>query len=399
MRFNLKAALLIAAAMLISGCDNEVEVQKLSEGIEVGALNLTAIDISSTQNKLVFEPEESWQLVATGTKSNATTVDVSQSVRWSVSDTTLATVSASGLLTTRDFTGNSTLQVTVSWGPYTESLDVTLSDATLVSLAIASDPAEPDECLPAGLQATGTYSDASERPLTDVSWSVDDSNLAFISGNRLIPRTSGIVTLTGTRRGVSSTPLPITVVDTLTDLQTDPATAASVRTGSSLQLRTLGDFSGGATGQDITEATRWSSSNSAVATVSETGQVTTSTAGDATITAGCGGLEDTLTINALNATDVIIVDPLTDRLKPSEVRQLSLFEVLSDSSRGTEDLAQNDSVIWQMVVGSEVATIDADGILTMKSSFAGFTGTYIQITADYQSFDDEIEIFLELPQQ
>ena len=31
----------------------------------------------------------------------------------------------------------------------------------------------------------------------------------------------------------------------------------------------------------------------------------------------------------------------------------------------------------------------------MKSSFGSYTGTYLQIRVDYQSFDDEIEIFLD----
>lgn len=396
MRFKFTATLLIAVSALLSACDNETEVQKLSEAIEVGALNLTAIALSSTQNKLIFEPGESWPLVATGTQSNATTVDVSTSVRWSTNDASLATINASGQLTTKAFTGNHTLQVTASWGPYTDTMDVTLSDATLVSLAIASDPVEPDECLPASLQATGTYSDASERPLTDVTWSVDDANLASISGNRLIPHTSGVVTLTGTRRDVSSDPLAITVVDSLVDLQTDPATSVSVRSGSTVQVDALGDFTGGAAGENISEATRWTSSDSTVASVSEAGLVTTtSTAGEATITAGCGGLEDTLTVKSLNATDVRIVDPSTDRLRPGETRQLELYEVLSDNSQSTEDLAENEDVIWQLEVGSEVATVDAKGLITMKSSFGSYTGTYLQIRVDYQSFDDEIEIFLD----
>ena len=96
------------------------------------------------------------------------------------------------------------------------------------------------------------------------------------------------------------------MVDSLVDLQTDPATSVSVRSGT-VQVDALGDFTGGPP-ENISETTRWTSSDSTVASVSEAGLVTTtSTAGKQPSQRVAEDLKNTLTVKSLNATDVRIV--------------------------------------------------------------------------------------------
>jgi co-chaperonin GroES (HSP10) len=391
----LRLVLMLLLGLFMAGCDNEEAVQKLTEALQIGEKNLTGLTISSTQNKLIFEPGEVWQLVATGITQNDSTVDVTSDVRWISDNAQLATVNSAGLMTVQAVSGSQTLVIRAEWGPFSESLELLVSDAELLSLSVSNDPLTPDECLSSQLLATGTYSDSTQRPMSDASWIVDNSELATVSGNTLITRKSGLVTVTATRGEVSSPTATITVLDTLTALNLDPADLFSMRVDTTRQINALGDFTNGSVAQNINPATIWRALPQTVAMVSAEGVITAAGTGDAIITGTCGDLTQTVTVSVLDVEGIRIKDPLTTKLRPGEVRALGLVEVLSDGTETTEDLADNDSVIWEIIVGTEVATIDEDGVLTIKDSFGNFAGSFIRITADYQQFEDEIEIFLD----
>lgn len=390
-----RLVLLLLLGLFMAGCDNEEAVQKLTEALQIGEKNLTDLTISSTQNKLIFEPGEVWQLNATGLTRDNSTVDLTSDVRWISANGQLATVNSAGLMTVQAVTGSQNLVIRAEWGPFNESLELMVSDADLLSLAVSNDPLTPDECLSSRLLATGTYSDASQRPMSDAVWTVDNSDVAYVSGNTLFTRNSGLVTVTANRSGIFSPPVTITVLDTLTALNLDPAELFSMRVDTTRQINALGDFTSGSLAQNINPATTWRALPQTVATVSAEGVVTAAGTGEAVISGTCGDLTSNVTVSVLDVTGILIKDPLTTKLRPGEVRALELIEVLSDGTETTEDLAENDSVIWEITDGTEVATIDEDGVLTMKDSFGNFTGSFIRVTADYQQFDDEIEIFLE----
>ncbi len=383
------------AGMFLTACDNDEEVRKLAESIEIAERNVVALTLASTQDKRIFEPGESWQLVASGLTAGGTSVNVSADVRWSTSASAIATVDAGGLLRIGAVTGSQDFQVSAEWGRFRSTLDMTASDAELVSLAVSSTPDTPDECRTAALLATGTFSDASTRPLTDAVWSVDDEAVATISGNTLIAREAGVVTLTAVRGAISSPPLTLTVVDALNALRLNPADELSVRVNTTATIRAEGEFDGAATPEDISVATTWSSETASVATVSAAGIISGLRVGETLVTGTCGGLEATTLVSVLDATGIRIKDPSPDRLRTGEVRRLQLYEVLSDGSETTTDLAAEDTVIWKVEEGAAIATIDEEGVVTMAESFANYANNYIQITADYQQFDDEIEIFIE----
>ena len=78
------------------------------------------------------------QFKATGTYSNGSTRDLSQSVSWTSSDTTIVTIAAGGLATTVA-TGTATIQA--SQRAVSGSTNLTVTSAAVASIAVA--PASP----------------------------------------------------------------------------------------------------------------------------------------------------------------------------------------------------------------------------------------------------------------
>jgi hypothetical protein len=108
------------------------------------------------------------QFTATGTYSDGSTQDVTSSVAWSSSNTTVATI-ASGGLATGVTSGPATIQA--AYKSITGTTTLTVSSATLSSIAVTPANASIAQELTEQFTATGTYSDARTHDLTSsVTW-------------------------------------------------------------------------------------------------------------------------------------------------------------------------------------------------------------------------------------
>lgn len=391
---TLLSSAILGSTLLLAACDNAQEASKLDEAIDVAEEEIVSLTISSENDKIIFEPSESWQFTAIGKDADGKEVDISEKVNWSLSDGDNASFDDDGTLTTKNFTGLQTVNANIKWGQFEDSLEITLSDASLTDLAVTVTPSTIDECQSAELTATGTYDDGSSRSLGDVTYESKDTNVATVDDDTLITHVSGNVDVSGTKSGINSGDTPVTVSDTLAEININKGTSVSMRTGGTLVLSTTGDYSDGQNGVNITKATSWDSSEPSIATVSSSGTITAKTIGDTVVTASCGGLEKTINVAVLDVTDIIIVSPTSSELDPEDTVQLQLYEVLSDNSRGTNDLADEDKVIWEIEVGDEIADINDEGKVTMADSFDGYSKSFIRITVDYGEYDDEIELFI-----
>src|SRR5204863_2960225 len=145
-------------------------------------------------------------------------------------------------------------------------------------------------------QLTATPRDASGNALSGrtVTWASSNTTVATVSASGLVTgKVAGTATITATSEGQSGTSA-ITVVHVPVASVTVSPASASVTAGTTVQLTaTPKDASGNAlSGRTIT----WSSSNTAVATVSPSGLVTGVVAGSATITATSEGQSGTAAI-------------------------------------------------------------------------------------------------------
>ena len=163
---------------------------------------------------------ETQQFTATGTYSDSTIKDITTSVTWSSDNTTVATIGTSSGLATAVATG--TAKITATSGSISGYTTMTVTPATLSSIAIT--PANPGMLsgTTKQLTATGTYSDGSQQDLTtSVTWISSQTTIATISStagsNGLVTSiAAGTTTITASLGGISGFTL-LTVQDDNSD--------------------------------------------------------------------------------------------------------------------------------------------------------------------------------------
>ncbi|MBK7537264.1 MAG: Ig-like domain-containing protein [Myxococcales bacterium] len=309
------------------------------------------------------------QYTATGTYSDNSTLDLTDQVTWSSSDTAMAQISnAAGShgLATGISAGNVT--ITATMGAVSGTASLTVVAVVLQSIAVTPATASIFEGATRQYTATGTYSDNSTQDLTDqVTWSSSDIAMAQISnaaGSRGLATaiSAGDVTITATMGAVSGTASLTVVAVVLQSIAVTPA-SGDLPVGLTLALTATGSYSNG-TSQDLTNAVVWSSSNEAGATVSNTdgtrGVVTALAQSTVTITATLGAISGTATVNVLAPTIVsIAVAPATAAIDAGATQQFTATATLSDAS--TADVT--NSATWTSS-DTAVATVAAGGLAT-----------------------------------
>lgn len=312
------------------------------------SVTISPVDISVPLGK-------TQQLKATGTYSDSTSTELTSSVTWKSSDTTVASVSNSGLLTTLK---KGSVTITVSSGSVSRTTTATVTDPVLSTISVAPLNSSVAIGQSQQLSANAIYSDNSQRDVTSlVTWSSGDTSVADVSATGLaLAKKQGtakinakLETVTGTA-DLTVTPAVLTQVDVTPDL-------ASIPTGADVQLVATGTFSDQST-QDLVNA-QWTSADNGVATVTENGLVKGVTSGTVIITAQVGSLTDTTVVTVTPATLVSIeVEPAEPSMAKGTSRQFTAIGTFTDGS--TQDITP--AVTW-MSEKPTVATIDAAGFV------------------------------------
>jgi acetyl esterase/lipase len=233
---------------------------------------------------------ETLQLQASVTDAEGNPVP-GASATWAISDSTVATVSSSGVLTGRR-TGTTT--VTVSAGGATTSLTVTVTPAPVASVAVS--PAQPSLAVGDTLTLADTARDAAGDALPGISatWATSDASVATVSSTGLVTALSvGTATITATVEAKSATAALTVHPPPVATVGVTPSNT-SLLGGATVQLAAVASD---ARGQPIAGASfTWTTSDAGVATVSSSGLVKGVNAGSATITATSGGKSGTAAI-------------------------------------------------------------------------------------------------------
>jgi hypothetical protein len=199
----------------------------------------------------------------------------------------------SGTATTAG-TASFTVQVADAADPAqtaSQALTLTVTAATLQSIAVAPASASIAAGESQAFSATGTYSDATTQDLTaQVTWTSGDPTVATIAATGLASGVgAGTTTITATLAGVTSNPAALTVTAaTLQSIAVAPA-SASIAAGESQAFSATGTYSD-ATTQDLTAQVTWTSADTAVATIDTTGLASGVGAGTTAITATLGAV-------------------------------------------------------------------------------------------------------------
>ena len=266
------------------------------------------------------------QFTATGTYSDGSSKDITTTVVWSSSNTTVATVGANTGMATG--VGAGTSQISANFGSVVSSSPTltVIKSVTLQSIAVS--PANPSISQSQNQQftATGTYSDGSSKNITtSVTWSSSNTAVATVgpTPGQATGVTAGTSQITAALSGVVSPSATLTVTKSvsLQSISVSPSNP-SINQAQTQQFTAKGTYSDGSS-KDITTSATWSSSNSGVSMVgASTGLATGVSAGTSQITATLSGIvspAQTLTVKVVTLQSISVSpsNPAMNPRKPS----------------------------------------------------------------------------------
>jgi uncharacterized protein YjdB len=320
---------------------------------------LSAISVTPVNPTIATGATEPF--TATGKYSDGSTKDLSASVSWQSQNTNTATIAPGGMATAKA-AGSSTIMA-IS-GSLSGSTVLTVTSATLVSIAVT--PANPPIAKGKTEQftATGTFSDNSTQNLTgSVTWTSQTTGVATITAGGLATGvtagTSQIQAVSGAVSG-STTLTVTTTAPTLVSIAVTPA-SPSIAKSATEQFTATGTFSDNST-QNLTGSVTWTSQTTGVVTITASGLATGVAAGTSKIQAASGTVSGStvLTVTVTVPTLVsIAVTPASPSIVKGATEQFTATGTFSDNS--TQNLTS--TATWTSQTTS-VATISAGGLAT-----------------------------------
>lgn len=364
--------------------------------LNVTAATLVSIGVTSANPSIANGLTS--QFTATGVYTDNSTQDLTASVAWTSSDTTVASVSnasASHGLATGVSPGLVT--ITAAKGTVSGSMDLTITPAALVSIALI--PANPS--IANGTQqqfaATGTYTDVSTHDLTAaVTWSSSDATVVTISnasGSNGFATSvgQGSVTISAALGTISgSTGLTVTPA-ALVSIAVIPANS-SIANGTGQQFAATGTYTDNST-QPLTTSVSWGSSDTTVATISSAsgsqGLASSAGQGSTTITATLGTISGSTGLTVTAATLVsIAISPVNPSITDGTAQQFAATGTYTDNS--TQNVTS--SVTWSSSdttiasvsnapASSGLATAAGVGTTSISAVLGSVTATAATLTA------------------
>ncbi len=326
--------------------------------ITVDSATITSLTVAPANKKLALGT--TLKMTATATFTEGTTQAlVAPVVSWSSSNPAAATVNAAGLVSTVGL-GPSTIRATPLGSSVLGTATVTVTNATLVSVAVTPPTPSVSAGLTQPFTATGTYTDGSLVDITSqVTWTSSATTTATISTAGLATTlVAGSVTITATDPKTKKTgTATLTVTPAVLQSIALSPPSPSVPAGLTIQLDAVGTWTDGTT-QDVTATDTWTSSATSVATVSA-GLVTGVTQGTTTITVkdpttGVTQLETLVVTPGLLVS--IAVTPANPSVPLDTTLQLVATGTYTDGSTG--NISQ--STTWTSANGT-IAVANAPG--------------------------------------
>ena len=232
----------------------------------------TSVTLNQTNVTLDLSTNKTVQLTAT---VNPNTANVKTGVTWKSKDTSIATVSQSGVVTgVRN--GSTTIIATTGNGKTVTCTVTVVTSPTGIALDKDKVVLDMSGTKTASLNVIIQPSNANKN--IEITWTSRNSEIASVdqSGN-VIAKANGTTIITATTKNGKSASCNITVTTSITSLIVSP-TSKTLKKDENVQLVAIKNPS------TATEGIVWTSSNQSVATVNQNGLVTAKGFGTATIT-------------------------------------------------------------------------------------------------------------------
>ena len=344
-------------------------------GAITGTVNVTVspatiVSISLNPLSVTLAAGQSQVFTAIATLTDGSTLDVTTSVHWSVTNPLLATISntlgTEGLLSSLT-PGNST--VSASLGGVTGTANLFVNAASLVSITVGPSGLSLALGVPGTLTATGLFSDGSTQDITaSVQWSSSNGQFLSVVGGIVTPIGIGSANVTASMSGISGS-VAVSVTSALLNSINISSTVSSLALGLTQQLSAIGTYSDGTT-QDITSIVHWNSSNTGIVTVSAGGLVLAVGGGNASVTATLGAVTQTapVTVSAAVLIGITVTAPQNTFALGFSL-QLKATGTYSDST--TQDITSG--VGWNST-NSAIALVSSTGLVS-GISIGGISAT------------------------
>ncbi len=287
-------ATVTASGLVTTKAPGAVTVTATSEG-RTGTATVTVLapvaTVGMIPDTLTLFTGQVGQLAAVLKAADGTTLS-GRTVTWSLADTTIARITATGLVTARK-AGTTAATATSEGKTGTALVRVLPPPVGLVEVT----PTNPTVGLQRTLQLTAQVKDSTGAVLTGraVSWASADTTVAMVNGTGVVTgRALGSAVITATSEARTGATVVTVATVAVQSVTVTPATSTLIG-GQTVQLSAVVKDAEGIMLSD--RAVVWTSSDTAVATVSGAGLVTANgSGGSATITATSEGKSGTATI-------------------------------------------------------------------------------------------------------
>ena len=313
--------LVLVAVVFLHGCgsggsggDSTPPPRLASISVSPDTVTLEAIDATA-------------QLGATARDTSGNTMAAVFS--WNSADPTVVTVSADGLVTSRD---NGMTTVTVTSGSVTASVPVTV-EQRVADLVTVSDSVTMD-ALGTTVQLDATAQDANGHEVSaEFRWSSSDDLVATVDAGGLVTANGNGTAVVTVTSGAFSAPVTVTVslVPLYPGIVLTPARVLLEAFDATLQLQ-ADVFD--ADGNPVSAELSWASSDPSVATVDATGRVVARRNGVSEITADTGDLSGSSRVTVEQRIRGMDAQPPTSPSDP--VRFASIGETVQFSVQATD---------------------------------------------------------------
>ncbi|WP_426503572.1 lipoprotein adhesin LigA [Leptospira interrogans] len=343
-----------------------------AEEMTVGDAILSQIQVTS--NNLNIPLGKKQKLTATGIYSDNSNRDISSSVIWNSSNSTIANIQNNGILETAD-TGIVT--ISASSENIIGSVKLIVTPAALVSISVSPTNSTVAKGLQENFKATGIFTDNSNSDITDqVTWDSSNPDILSISNasdshGLASTLNQGNVKVTASIGGIQgSTDFKVTQA-ALTSIEVSP-TRTSIAKGLTQKFTAIGIFTDNSK-KDITDQVTWNSS-SAIVSVSNLdnnkGLGKTNSVGNTTITATLGKVAGNTWFTVVPAVLTSIqINPVNPSLAKGLTQKFTATGIYSDNSN--KDITS--AVTW-FSSDSSIATI-SNAQKNQGNAYGAATGT------------------------
>jgi len=345
-----RAALIVAGAIALASCSS---ADSTTDPLQPTGQTASVV-ITPATTSLVVGATVPLQAQARDASGN---VVPSATIYWSSSDTTVATVSASGVVTARAI---GTAQIAASAEGHSAIATLSVTAVPVASITVAPSSVN------LAIGATGTLSaityDGSGSPLAGraVAWTSSAPQIVSVdnSGN-ITALAAGSATISATSEGKSAS-ATVTVTPIAVASVAVAPTTGTLTVGATMTLTAITYDGNGNTlaGRSIV----WASSAPQTATVSTSGVVTAKAAGTATITATSEGKTGSaqITVNAPAPVPVasVVVTPASSQVA------VGSSATLTATTRDASGNTLSGRVVTWSTSDAKIATVTTSGVVT-----------------------------------